>query len=622
MAVIANLDIILGAQTGRAERQLKGASAVVNNLRGAVAGLATAYLGLRTAQRAIVDVANFERGFAKATALLDNLDATTRAALSATAAKIGLDPSVKQSANEAAAAYEYLFLAGQNAQQAIASLPAVAKFATAGAFDMALATDLLTDSQSALGLSVKSVEQNYENLTRVSDALIAASTIANASAEQFAISLTNKAAPALRLLNKDVEEGLAVLAVYADQGLKGEAAGEALSIVFRDLQRAAIENAGAFNEAGIAVFDSAGKMRFAGEIVRELTAALDGLSDKEKIEALQNLGLPFKSLSNIQALLGTADKIDDYYDRIVAAGNVTERVAGRILPKFDQQIKRINGSLGVLNRALLLPTLGAFATGLNGMISLLGTTTGKFLAWLAVTIAINAVIPKLVSLVYGVSKALKAVITGQVILLSIQGWKGIVQLGLAAGVAAAAIWALNAQYSDLDETIEEFDEKAKVGADFAEQVKVMVTATDDLAESQMAAVDASKALQESLAQRGEQLAQSLRTPVEEFRADLAELVTLANAGAITRETAQRAVAAGIQRLRQGSAEIGAAIALNVASAQRGSADALTPFLRRMTATENVNQKILDAEREGNETLDEIAETLRTRPQVVIKTVGL
>ena len=32
-------------------------------------------------------------------------------------------------------------------------------------FDMALATDLATDSQSALGLTVKDAEQNLTNLT-------------------------------------------------------------------------------------------------------------------------------------------------------------------------------------------------------------------------------------------------------------------------------------------------------------------------------------------------------------------------------------------------------------------------------------------------------------------------
>ena len=73
------------------------------------------------------------------------------------------------SASESAEAFFFLASAGLDAEQSISALPQVTKFAQAGMFDMALATDLATDSQSALGLTVKDAEQNLTSLTRVTD---------------------------------------------------------------------------------------------------------------------------------------------------------------------------------------------------------------------------------------------------------------------------------------------------------------------------------------------------------------------------------------------------------------------------------------------------------------------
>ena len=130
------------------------------------------------------------------------------------------------SASESAEAFFFLASAGLDAEQSISALPQVTKFAQAGMFDMALATDLATDSQSALGLTVKDAEQNLTNLTRVTDVLVKANTLANASVQQFAEALTTKSGSALKVTNKSIEEGVAVLSAFADRGVKGAEAGE------------------------------------------------------------------------------------------------------------------------------------------------------------------------------------------------------------------------------------------------------------------------------------------------------------------------------------------------------------------------------------------------------------
>jgi TP901 family phage tail tape measure protein len=102
------------------------------------------------------------------------------------------------SAEQAAESFFFLASAGLDAEASIAALPRVAQFAQAGMFDMSRATDLLTDAQSALGLTIRDdAVKNMENMIKVSDVLVRANTLSNATVEQFSTSLTTKAGPAL-----------------------------------------------------------------------------------------------------------------------------------------------------------------------------------------------------------------------------------------------------------------------------------------------------------------------------------------------------------------------------------------------------------------------------------------
>jgi TP901 family phage tail tape measure protein len=251
----------------------------------------------------------------------------------------------RYSAAQAAEAYYFLASAGMDAAQAIEALPRVARFATAGNFDLARATDLLTDAQSALGLATKDVAQNMRNMERVADVLVKANTLANASVEQFSEALTNKAGAALRLLNKDVEEGVAVLAVFADQGLKGAAAGEALNIVMRDLQRVAIKNKEEFKELGISVFDAQGNMRNIADIIEDLEKVLGGLSDEQMRATLMMLGFQDRSVSAMMALFGTSDAIRKYEGELRNASGVTQEVADKQMQSLAARVDKLKSEI-------------------------------------------------------------------------------------------------------------------------------------------------------------------------------------------------------------------------------------------------------------------------------------
>jgi len=244
------------------------------------------------------------------------------------------------SAEQSAEAYFFLASAGLNAQQSIAALPQVAKFAQAGMFDMATATDLATDAQSALGLTVSDAGENLANLTRVTDVLVKANTLANASVQQFSEALTTKSGAALKVVNKDIEEGVAVLAAFADRGVKGAEAGDKLNQVLRDIPRATAKNKNEFAALGLEMFDAEGNMRNVADIIEELDRVLGPMSDEMKAATLDQLGLNRGVADAVKILSGAGDQIREYEKALRDSAGVTEEVA-------DNQLESLKAQLGL-----------------------------------------------------------------------------------------------------------------------------------------------------------------------------------------------------------------------------------------------------------------------------------
>tara|TARA_B000000557_G_scaffold15795_1_gene12236 strand:+ start:2409 stop:4862 length:2454 start_codon:yes stop_codon:yes gene_type:complete len=246
------------------------------------------------------------------------------------------------SASESAEAFFFLASAGLDAEQSISALPQVTKFAQAGMFDMALATDLATDSQSALGLTVADAEQNLTNLTRVTDVLVKANTLANASVQQFAEALTTKSGSALKVTNKSIEEGVAVLSAFADRGVKGAEAGEKLNQLLRDTTRAVGKNSEVFKQYNIDIVDSNGNLKNLADVIDELDGGMAGLSDQQKAVLLDQLGLNRGVADAVKILSGAGDQIREYEQALKGAGGTTQEVA-------DNQVLSLQGQIDILS---------------------------------------------------------------------------------------------------------------------------------------------------------------------------------------------------------------------------------------------------------------------------------
>ena len=292
-------------------------------------------------------------------------------------AKVARDVATETTISAEASAEAFFFLAsaGLNAEQSSQALPQVARFAQAGMFDMATATDLATDAQSALGLTVDDATLNLQNLTKVTDVLVKANTLANATVQQFSEALTNKAGAALKVVNKDIEEGVAVLAAFADRGVKGAEAGEKLNQILRDIPRATAKNKKEFDALGLELFDTEGNMKNVADVIEELDRVLAPMSDELKASTLDQLGLNRGVADAVKILSGAGDEIRNYESELNSAFGTTQAVAEKQLESFKSQMEILRNTL--TNLAIIVGE--DVVPALEKMISFFQTTTERIL---------------------------------------------------------------------------------------------------------------------------------------------------------------------------------------------------------------------------------------------------
>lgn len=352
------------------------AESSLKKLGGVAAGIAAAATAAVTgiATASIKAFAGFDSKLNQSIAIMGDVSDAMRDDMASAAREVAKETTF--SAEQAAESFFFLASAGLDAASSIKAMPQVAKFAQAGMFDMALATDLLTDAQSALGMVIKNdANANLEEMTRLSDVLVRANTLANASVEQFSTALTTKAGASLRQFGKDAEEGVAVLAALADQGIKGELAGTNLSIAIRDLTSKALKNEEAFAAAGVAVFDSAGEMRNMADIIADLENATEGMSDAQTKATFTQLGFSDKSMGTLAALMGTSEAIRSYETELRSASGFTNDVAGKQLETFSAQMELLKSrvqDVGIGIGAALIPALMAATDTLGPVIEAVG----------------------------------------------------------------------------------------------------------------------------------------------------------------------------------------------------------------------------------------------------------
>ncbi len=333
----------LDASTTRIQGTFSSLKSSVLSGAGIIMGAAGVGGMVMSAKKAVDAYMDFGDALNQSFAIMGDLSEETRQQMADVARDMALNS--RYSAAEVANAYYYLASAGLDAAQTIAALPAAVQFAQAGMVDLATATDYLVNAQAALGLTVEDANQNLENMKRVSDVITQANNLATGSVQEFAEALNNKAAPAMRELGMEVEEGMAVLMAYANVGVKGATAGEQFYMVLRDLQRAARENKDEFAKYNISVYDAEGNFRNFADILGELETALAGMSDEQRGATLAQLGFQERSMAALKTIMGMSGQIREYESALRSAGGATEQVASKQMESLEAKWEKLKKQL-------------------------------------------------------------------------------------------------------------------------------------------------------------------------------------------------------------------------------------------------------------------------------------
>ena len=343
MTILARARVVLEGDTVALTKSLKGATVAMNqagrkmNAIGKSMSLKVTLPILAVGAASVKAFGSFDNAMTQSIAIMGDVSDAMRHEMEEAAKDVARATTI--GASTAAEAYFFLASAGLDAAQSVAALPQVARFAQAGMFNMATATDLATDAQSALGLTVDDAQQNLVNLTRITDVLVKANTLANASVIQFSEALTREAGAAMKVFNIDIEEGVAVLAAFADQGVKSQLAGTGLARILRLLSNAATKHSDALQGLEIAVFDSEGAIRNFADILLDMETAFGRMSDEERTAALETIGFTARVQGILLPLLGTSAAIKEYEIGLRNAGGTTRDVSDKQLKSFTAQLK-------------------------------------------------------------------------------------------------------------------------------------------------------------------------------------------------------------------------------------------------------------------------------------------
>lgn len=223
------------------------------------------------------------------------------------------------SASQAADALNYMALAGYDAEQSMAMLPNVLNLAAAGSIDLAYASDMVTDAQSALGLTA-------EETTDLVDKMATAASNSNTSVSQLGSAILTVGGTAKNLKGGTTELAT-VLGILADNGIKGAEGGTALRNMLNTLAAPTGDAAITLEQLGVAVYDAEGNMRSLNDVFGDMKIGLSQLTQQERMQAISNI-FNVRDMKSAEALLGSVgDRFNELSGAIDNASGAAAKMA-------------------------------------------------------------------------------------------------------------------------------------------------------------------------------------------------------------------------------------------------------------------------------------------------------
>lgn len=256
-----------------------------------------------------------------------------------------LGATTKFTATEAAQAMTYMGMAGWDAQQMMSGMDGVLQLAAASGEDLAMTSDIVTDSLTAFGLKA-------EDTAHFADVLAATATNSNTSVAIMGETFKQSASIA-GALGYSIEDVSAAVGLMANAGVKGSIAGTALKNTFNGLLEGATLSSKALGEIEITAVKSDGTMKSFGETIKELRGYFSQMTEAERV----NNAMAIAGQRGYNGLLAIVNSTDEDFQKLT---NSIKDCNGAAADMASVKMDNLNGQVTLMNSAMdaLKTTIG------------------------------------------------------------------------------------------------------------------------------------------------------------------------------------------------------------------------------------------------------------------------
>lgn len=332
-------------------------------------------------------------------------------------------------AQDVANSYQVMGQAGWTVDEMLDSMKGTMSLASAASEDLGETTNIVVDAMTAFGYGA-------DQAGHFADVLARASADTNTSVALLGNSFQACATTAGGM-GYSVDDVAVALGIMANNGLKAETAGTALTTALTRMSGANSNANKTMDELGLSMFDSSNQAKPLGQFLDELRDSFAGMTEEQKI----NNAYMLAGQRGMKGLLAIVNASDDDWDNLTESiancSGAAEEMSDIQLDTYTGQVKLLKSATEGLEIAVgdqLTPALGSLAGAFTGVINGLTQFVNNNSAAIPV---ITGVVAALATFTTGITVATTAVKIFQLVTSTLGGALNPVSLALG-GISVAA----------------------------------------------------------------------------------------------------------------------------------------------------------------------------------------
>lgn len=250
----------------------------------------------------------------------------------------------KFSATESAAAFEYMAMAGWDADQMMAGIAGVMDLAAASGENLATVSDIVTDVLTAMG-------ESAGEAGRFADVLAAASSASNTNVAMMGETF-KYAAPLAGALGYSIEDLALATGLMANAGIKGSQSGTSLRSILTRLAKPVKQSQQAMDKLGISMTNSDGSMKSLREVMVDLRSSFAGLTETEQASYAAMIGGQ-EAMSGLLAIVNASEEdFNNLCKSIDESKDAAKSMAEIMMDNVGGSLEELGGAMETLGLTL------------------------------------------------------------------------------------------------------------------------------------------------------------------------------------------------------------------------------------------------------------------------------